>query len=1000
MIANRPTMKQQNPAKNQALRTLFVENGTVVECSGNRPFLIQGEDSVWWLDKGHIELFATAVEDGKPDGPRSHFASIPANSLLFGINFDAIVGASGFLAMGVVGTRLYRIPLKLLQSWAAQHPEYLDILAHSLDTWLETLSQGITKEILPAPLAQHQLSPNEDQEVSEKDKVRAKKEVVWVPADGEILLFIDMEAVMALEPGLFFPITRKAWSSILKPVDLKPVSTADALRNGHVWEGLKLFHESLCLCEFINKRLVLADEYLRLRDKDEFSASAQSDALREIQSVLDKSETFFQSTGEDDAIQSALKNDLFAAVKLVGDYTSIAVRIHPDMDKPNVKDPFDLIASASNFRYRRVALRDDWWRRDHGPMLAFIEEGHRPVALIPHKPGHYHMVDPSTRQRVPVTEVIAETLEPFALFLFRPFPEEKVRVRDLLSYGMHRQKSDVLWIFGLAVVVALIGLATPYLTGKLFDVVIPSADRGLLLQLFLGLFFAGVAMTAFGKVQEFCVLRVTGKMNFNLQAAMWDRLLNLPTPFFRSYTSGDLADRADAVNEIEEVISEAGITTILAGFTSAFNLILLFKYSWRLTLVAFGLVLVSLIITLILNLLQLKHLRQMMDNEGRLSGLVFQLISGISKLRVSGAENHAFSVWARRFSEQKRINLKVERISNVMKTFESTWPIITTMVIYAMVLFFAKRALPDNPDQILTTGEFLGFNAAFGVFLGGVLQMGMASISLFSIIPIFQRAKPILETEPEIHTDRSHPGQLTGSIEVKNLRFRYDPTGPLIVNDVSLNIEPGQFVAFVGPSGSGKSTIFRLLLGFEEPEGGAIYYDDNELASLDLRSVRKQIGVVLQNGQLIPADIFNNIILGKSHLTIENAWDAARKAGMEKDIKNMPMGMHTVISEGGGTLSGGQRQRLMIARAIVDQPRILLFDEATSALDNTTQQIVSNSLDQMQSTRIVIAHRLSTIRNADRIFVIDAGKLVESGNYEELMDMNGVFHELASRQIL
>lgn len=984
----------------KALPELFRKEGDLVECAGNRPFLLQGAENVWFMDRGHVEIFATAVENGEPQGSRTHFCSISEGQLLFGINFEDVVGASAFLAIGVVGTRLYRLPLARLQEWCGKEEIRQLELTGLVDKWTETLSFGVTKEILPAPRVQHQLLAGEDQEVSEKDKIRAKKEVVWVPADGEVLLFIDMEAVMAFEDDLYFPITRQAWSSTLKKIDLKPISTREALRRGVLWPGLALFHESVCLCEFINKRLVLADEFLRLRDKEDYSAMAKQEALREVKSVLEKKDPLLLGSEDDDQVQSALKNELFAAAKMVCDFSAIKVKIHPDLNNPSVPDPLDLIASASNFRYRRVALRDDWWRRDHGPMLGFLEDGHKPVAILPRKAGRYFMIDPKTKEKVRITEKEADLFEPFAFFFFRPFHNEKVRVRDLLSYGMRMQVRDVVWLLVLAVLVAIIGLATPFLTGKLFDVVIPSADRGLLLQLFLGLFFAGVAITAFSKVQEICVVRVTGKMNFNLQSAVWDRLLSLPTPFFRDYTSGDLADRADAVNEIETVVSDTGVTTILAGFTSIFNLILLFKYSWRLAIFAILLVVFAMIFTLILNFLQLKNLRKIMDNDGRLSGLVYQLIGGISKLRVSGSEDHAFAVWARRFSEQKRINLKVERLGNVLKTFEETWPIITSMVIFALVLFFTNRALPDNPDQVLSTGEFLAFNAAFGVFLGAVLQMALASLSLFSIIPIYQRAKPILEESPESSEDRSIPGHMTGKIELENVRFRYDPTGPLIINGVSLSIDPGQFVAFVGPSGSGKSTLFRLLLGFEEPEGGSIYYDGNELAALDLRAVRKQIGVVLQNGQLIPADIFNNIILGKNHLTLDDAKEAARKAGMEKDIKNMPMGMHTVISEGGGTLSGGQRQRLMIARAIVDKPRILLFDEATSALDNTTQAIVSESLDQMQATRIVVAHRLSTVRNADKIFVIDAGKLVEEGDYEELMALDGVFASLAKRQIL
>ena len=213
-----------------------------------------------------------------------------------------------------------------------------------------------------------------------------------------------------------------------------------------------------------------------------------------------------------------------------------------------------------------------------------------------------------------------------------------------------------------------------------------------------------------------------------------------------------------------------------------------------------------------------------------------------------------------------------------------------------------------------------------------------------------------------------------------------------------MKINAGEFVAIVGPSGCGKSTLFRLLLGFEQPEAGSIFYDAQDLKGLDLNSVRRQIGVVLQNSTLFRGDVFANII-GSKPLTLDDAWEAARLAGLDNDLRQMPMGMHTVITDGGGGLSGGQRQRLMIARAIVSKPRILLFDEATSALDNNTQAIVSRSLEGLKATRIVIAHRLSTVQNADRIYVFDEGNVVQSGTFTELIQQDGLFAALAKRQL-
>jgi ABC-type bacteriocin/lantibiotic exporter with double-glycine peptidase domain len=316
-----------------------------------------------------------------------------------------------------------------------------------------------------------------------------------------------------------------------------------------------------------------------------------------------------------------------------------------------------------------------------------------------------------------------------------------------------------------------------------------------------------------------------------------------------------------------------------------------------------------------------------------------------------------------------------------------------------MAIFYLAAWLMKQPLlKPLTTGEFLAFNAAFGQFLTAVLQLSASIVSVLSIVPLYERAKPILQTLPEVDQAKSDPGELSGNIEVSHLAFRYRPDTPLVLKDISMNIPAGEFVAFVGASGCGKSTLFRLLLGFEQPESGSVYYDGQELQQLDVQAVRRQMGVVLQNGKLLSGDIFTNLV-GSSPLTVDDAWEAARMAGFDQDIRQMPMGMHTVVSEGGGGLSGGQRQRLMIARAIVAKPRILLFDEATSALDNQTQAIVSKSLEELKATRIVIAHRLSTIIHADRIFVLDKGVVVQSGTYDTLIQQEGLFAELAKRQL-
>jgi ATP-binding cassette subfamily C protein len=418
----------------------------------------------------------------------------------------------------------------------------------------------------------------------------------------------------------------------------------------------------------------------------------------------------------------------------------------------------------------------------------------------------------------------------------------------------------------------------------------------------------------------------------------------------------------------------------------------MFYYSVELARWALGVLAVVAAVTLLAIYLQVRCYGDALRLQARVSGLVLQLLSSVGKLRVAGVEGAAFALWARRFTEQRRVQFRVRSTAGWLIAFHAAVPVLANLVVF-------RVALPLADTGQLRTGDFLAFLAAFTACVGALVSSCMALVAVGTIAPLYDQARPILEAEPEVATTKADPGLLTGDIEIQHAAFRYAADTPLVLRDLSLRIRPGEFVALVGPSGSGKSTLLRLLLGFEQLDSGAIYYDGQDLSGLDVNVVRRQIGVVLQSGRLMSGDIFTNIV-GSSTATLAEAWDAARMAGFAEDVEAMPMGMHTVITDGGGTLSGGQRQRLLIARAIVQRPRILLFDEATSALDNRTQAIVSASLERLQAARVVVAHRLSTIRNADRIYVLERGALVESGSYDELIARDGPFAELARRQMV
>jgi ATP-binding cassette subfamily C protein len=432
-------------------------------------------------------------------------------------------------------------------------------------------------------------------------------------------------------------------------------------------------------------------------------------------------------------------------------------------------------------------------------------------------------------------------------------------------------------------------------------------------------------------------------------------------------------------------------TQLLGGVFATFNLALLFWYSWQLALWACGGVLVVLGVVGCAAALQVVYQARIVRSQGEIASLLLQLLSGIAKLRIAGVEARAFARWAAAFSRQRAMTLSNRKVANAVTAFTSAVPLMLSMLVYFLFVFYYAGTL--------SVGHFLSFTSSLTGFLTPALATTTALLTLTSIVPTYRRLVPILEAVPEVDPKRTEPGDLSGAIELAGVRFRYRPDGPEILQGVSLTVRPGEFVALVGPSGSGKSTILRLLLGFETPAAGAVLYDDRDLAGLDTGGVRRQIGSVLQSGGLTPGSIHSNIV-GSSQRTLDDAWRAAEMAGLAADIRAMPMGMQTVISEGAATISGGQRQRLLIARSLVNRPRILLFDEATSALDNRTQQDVTAALDRLRVTRVVIAHRLSTILNADRVYVIADGKVVQSGPPKELLAQPGLFADLARRQRL
>lgn len=760
------------------------------------------------------------------------------------------------------------------------------------------------------------------------------------------------------------------------------------------WDGLNLkqfqdFHSRVFTQALEMLLAEKRDELIRNRLKEEKDKAQMNNGLRRLMNTLNLKAKDNLETDE-----ILIDNLLFKACAAVGQAKKIRI-VPPNGLKNNNFESKDLlgdIARASQIRIRQIILKDTWWKEDNGSLLAFKEADGQPVALLPISPTKYALYDPADDSQVLVDANVAEKLKAQAYTFYRPLPAKIIGYKDLLGYladGIW--KSDAVSVLVMGILGGALGALTPVVTGIIFDKVIPDGERVLLTQIGFLLIAIAIAAFAFNLTRSFAMQRIEGRTEADLQAAVWDRLLSLPVPFFKDYTAGELAGRAMGISQIRSILSGAVANTLISGIFSIFYFILLFYYSWKLALIATLIVIIVMAVSLLFGFLQLRYERQLIDLNNTLAGKIFGLLSGVSKIKTSGAEKRAFNNWATDFSQVREITFRNENLANKMAVFNSTVNIIATAIIFL--------ALIKLKGINLSAGKFIAFNSAFSSFLGAMLEISAVVLQLNVIKPLYERIRPILEAMPEVDQEKLDPGELEGNIEVSHVNFRYQEDGPLILNDVVLEIKKGDYVGIVGPSGSGKSTLFRLLLGFEKPESGQVYYDQQDLENIDIRAVRRQLGVVLQSGQLMHGSIFDNIVAANPGLTMSDAWEAARMAGMEEDIKSMPMGMHTMVSEAGSTLSGGQKQRLLIARAIISKPKIIYFDEATSALDNKTQKIVSESLTSLGATRVVIAHRLSTIVNCNKIIVMDRGQVVEHGEYQELYARGGLFTELVNRQL-
>lgn len=980
-------------------------DANVQRLGANQPFDAGDPGRAWFVVGGGVDLFLSNDDAGAndPERGRHHMLRVSAGDLFFGLN-DAR-RLSHVLAVPTLGCELIEVPRARLLALPKRDDVPGETAALLLQRWIERIA--IDQADRPLPPTALQLVPGQEAVLPEGGAILPAGETVVISAPGSALSLCGAIALdeWAAGAAVTVPVHDNFWFSVRQEIRVAPITVGEWLRSPDFPEDLDFLHALV---------LATAAQAAMLREAHFSETIAQhrtyddtrfGNALRTLVNIV--------SAGRGD-VAPVFGNPLVAAAALVYQALGGALRLTSVEEEAisTSRDPIGELGRITGFLYRRVTLSGEWWRSDHGPILTWYGEDQRPCAIVSTAPRRYWLVDGATLERRRLTPAMARTISPNGYTFVLPFPSSRLRPIQLLGFGAQVVWRDAWWVVFTIIATGLLALVTPVVTGWIMDPVIPEGDFQQLMVLTTALVVSGISTTGLNGLQSVAMLRIEGAMNQRVQAAVWDRLLKLPVSFFRGYSVGDLANRAMSIDQIRQIFSGTVTASMTHGVSGLFSLALIFYYNWILALFGVFVAVIFVGISYLIGRAVRKRNREITALTGSLQGLVVQLLNGVPRLRLSGADRSAFARWAERYVALTQATYRQARLNNLATVFRSFFNYMGPLAIFLVIgfatgeiweIFYTKTSWSDmNPTAIskfIAAGDFVAFNVAFANFMQAVFGLSQTALTLLNVPPLYERVRPILDEPEETRDDASEdPGQVEGRVEIRDVYFRYRPDLPLVLKGLSLTAERGQFVAIVGPSGAGKSSLVRLLLGFDQPEQGSIFIDSKDVRYLNKRALRRQIGVVLQSGRILSGSIFHNITAGAS-MTRDDAWEAAHIAGLDNDIKAMPMGMDTFLNEGATTISGGQRQRLMIARAVARRPKLLIFDEATSALDNVNQETVSRNLESLKSTRVVIAHRLSTIVRADVIYVLDGGVIVESGTFEQLMAKDGHFAELAKRQM-
>lgn len=948
------------------LDVLAVEGGSLT-LSASTPLPLSGEGNAWLLTAGEVDLFlAPTSAEGEP-GRRFLIGSAAAGSLLLGSD-PTLVDAQSWqlLAVGVEAAAE-----RLADNWIEHLAD--DQLAAGLHAWLGAAAQNVTRSGVPFNAGEAVLG--DDVALDTGRTLNSLRELRWFTPETPSLAIGEQrqdEALpLPLGPAAEVGVVESCTGTVRLTADVPPADRLAGLR----W-AQRAIMTGAAVAGAAERRAGAA----RAIDRQRLDEAARNAALTRMETI-----------GGKDTWSTDYEHDpILAACQLLGAAQGLSITAPPDWSAGQAPDPVRAIARASGVRVRAVTLEQVRHSTAVEPVLAFRAEAGQPVVLLPRQRGGFQAVDPGDGSKRSADSDYFAGLRPSGYTFYRPLPAGEISVRSLLRSGFRDAGRDVWRMVGLSMIAGLLSLAVPIATGTILGQFVPEGSTSLVIIASIVLVFVSFASTGFLLGRSASLLRLQGRLLLGMQSGLWDRLIALPVQFFTRFTVADLTMRVTGVDAIGQIVASVASTTLLSVVTLVFSLGLLFYYNVALAWLVLAVTAVVVGISSVLTVAQIRRLRRMYDAKGAASGVLLQIVQGIDKVRAAAAENRALGAWAGKFADQAAMLLTSERLNAARTALYAALPGLLTLTVFTVVA--------NNPGA-MTTAAFLSFITALGQVASATTQLDLSLGYVLNIVPIFDRMRPILAEPVEIQPGASDPGRLSGRVGLSAVTYRYPGMSAPVLRNINLDVAPGEFVAVVGPSGSGKSTLVRLLLGFDHPEEGTVTYDSKDLRTLDSRAVRSQIGVSLQNASVTGADI-KSAIIGDWPLTEQDAWGAAEKVGLADEIRALPMGMHTLLGDNAVTFSGGQRQRLVLASAIARDPRIVILDEATSALDSVTQAQVADSFARLQVTRIVIAHRLSTVRGADRIVVLEAGRVVQMGSYDELAAAPGLFARMVKRQTL